>query len=364
MQRARRLDKHTTALIDSGASSIFLVPTAPMTNVNPAAPAITIGAAAGPPIQSAASCDLAITKVPSDFPRSGHVVEGFHENLVGIGPICDAKYSVLFTEDAVRIISPNGTVVLNGWRETTGHRLWRMSLLPSEDAIRPFSGTHPVMESSLAAFSAYDLPSVGALVRYFHAATGFPVRDTWLKAIKAGNFKSWPGLTLENASKYCPSTIETLKGHMVQTRAHVRSTKPKTPKASTPSPSPSVPSQTEKPSNELHIRVENISKLYTDDTGRFPVRSRAGNQYIMVAYHCDTNAIFAEPFKTRADRHRLPAYNRIMQRLKDRDLIVDLQILDNEASKQYKQTITSEWGVKFQLVPPHIHRRNAAERAI
>ena len=74
--------------------------------------------------------------------------------------------------------------------------------------------------------------------------------------------------------------------------------------------------------------------------GRFPVRSRAGNQYIMVAYHCDTNAIFAVPFKTRADRHCLPAYNSIMQRLKDRDLIVDLQILNNEASKQYKQTIT------------------------
>ena len=283
---------------------------------------------------------------------------------MGIGPICNAKYSVLFTEDDVRIISPNGTVVLNGWRETTGHRLWRMSLLPSADTLRPFSGTHRVTESSLAAFSAYDLPSVDALVRYFHAAAGFPVRDTWLKAIKAGNFKSWPGLTLQNASKYCPSTIETLKGHMVQTRAHVRSTKPKTPKAPTPSPSSSVPSQMEKPSNELHIRMENISKLYTNDTGRFPVRSRTGNQYIMVAYHCDTNAIFAVPFKTRADRHRLPAYNSIMQRLRDRDLIVDLRILDNEASKEYKRTIKEVWGVQFQLVPPHIHRRNAAERAI
>jgi hypothetical protein len=236
-----------------------------------------------------------------------------------------------------------------------------MSLLPSEDDICPFSGTHRVSEASLAAFSAYDLPSVNALVRYFHAAAGFPVRDTWLKAIKAGNFKSWPGLTLQNASKYCPSTIETLKGHMVQTRAHVRSTKPKTP---TPSPSLSVSSQMETPSNELHIRIENISKLYTNDTGRFPVCSRAGNQYIMVAYHCDTNAIFAVPFKTRADRHRLPAYNSIMQRLKDRNLIADLQILDNEASKQYKQTIMSDWGVKFQLVLPHIHRRNAAEQAI
>eukprot|EP00957_Ditylum_brightwellii_P029408 2223112-Ditylum_brightwellii.AAC.1 len=60
-----------------------------------------------------------------------------------------------------------------------------MSLLPSEDDLRPFSSTHTVSEASLAVFSAYDLPSVDALVRYFHAAAGFPVRDTWLKAIKA-----------------------------------------------------------------------------------------------------------------------------------------------------------------------------------
>ena len=53
-----------------------------------------------------------------------------------------------------------------------------------------------------------------------------------------------------------------------------------------------------------------------------------------------------------------------MQRLKNKGMLVDLQILDNEASKAYTQTITSDWNIKFQLVPPYIHRRNAAERAI
>ena len=61
----------------------------------------------------------------------------------------------------------------------------------------------------------------------------------------------------------------------------------------------------------------------------------------MIAYHCDSNAILAVPFKTRAHRHQLIAYNSIMQRLKDCKLLVELQILDNEASKAYKQTITT-----------------------
>ena len=80
---------------------------------------------------------------------------------------------------------------------------------------------------SLQAYSAYDLPSVEALVRFFHAAAGYPVKATWLKAIKAGFYDTWPGLTYSNASKYCPAAVPTTKGHMTQVRQGVRSTKPK-----------------------------------------------------------------------------------------------------------------------------------------
>ena len=131
-------------------------------------------------------------------------MSGFQENLVGIGPICDAEYSVTFTKDAVRIYGPKVHRVLIGWLNTEGPRLWRMSLLPDE-ASTPHITTPPnAQQSTLKAFSAYDLPSVEALIRYFHAEAGFPVRDTWIRAIKAGNFDLWPGLTYQNATKYCP----------------------------------------------------------------------------------------------------------------------------------------------------------------
>ena len=45
-------------------------------------------------------------------------------------------------------------------------------------------------------------------------------------------------------------------------------------------------------------------------------------------------------------------------------MIVNLQILDNEASSKFKHLITEDLGIKYQLVPPDIHRRNVAERAI
>ena len=110
--------------------------------------------------------------------------------------------------------------------------------------------------------------------------------------------------------------------------------------------------------------MRHISKLYTDDTGRFPVRARSGNQYVMIAYHCDLNIILACPFSSRKDIHRLVAYNTIMKRLKIHGHHVDLQVLDNEASAAYRQQITDKWKSDFQLVPPNIHCRNTVERAI
>ena len=39
---------------------------------------------------------------------------------------------------------------------------------------------------------------------------------------------------------------------------------------------------------------------YGDLTGRFPHKSSRGNQYLLVIYDYDSNAILAEPLKTRS----------------------------------------------------------------
>ena len=86
---------------------------------------------------------------------------------------------------------------------------------------------HNANMTTLEAYIAYDLPSVEALIRYFHAVAGYPIRSTWLKAISAGNYSSWPGLTLTNATKYCLSATATIMGNLVQKIQGVRSTKTK-----------------------------------------------------------------------------------------------------------------------------------------
>ena len=77
--------------------------------------------------------------------------------------------------------------------------------------------------------------------------------------------------------------------------------------------------------NELYVRVLNKNVLYIDDTGQFSIRDRSGKQYVMVAYH-SSDVILVKP---RKDNKWLAAYNVIMNRPKEKNLLVDLQNLYN-----------------------------------
>ena len=62
--------------------------------------------------------------------------------------------------------------------------------------------------------SVYDLLFIEQAIKWMHAVCGYPVKSTWIKAIKAGNFFGWPLLTVKNVRKYYPETTETPKRHM------------------------------------------------------------------------------------------------------------------------------------------------------
>jgi hypothetical protein len=67
--------------------------------------------------------------------------------------------------------------------------------------------------------------------------------------------------------------------------------------------------------------------------------------------------------KSRSASEWVKAYDHIHQELTAKGLKPKLQTLDNKASTALKHFFTTN-NVEYQLVPPHCHRRNAAERAI
>ena len=72
----------------------------------------------------------------------------------------------------------------------------------------------------------FELPSTENTIKYMHAAAGFSVKETWIRAVRAGNYTTWPGLSVKSVRKYCPDDPEeTLEGHMRGQRQGFRSTR-------------------------------------------------------------------------------------------------------------------------------------------
>jgi len=341
------------------------------------------------------STHTAEINVPS-LPRSArvcHIVPGLRlYSLISIGQLCDAGCEVLFLTASVSIGFQN-TVIMQGARaRDTG--LWHldltrpslplgtppitMSSLLSNDGqnskvagSNPGSPTAPLLQTCLTAVGS---ATPQALVTFSHAALFSPALSTLTTALAKGFLPPMPGLTLATLRKYPPNSVATIKGHLDQLRKNLRSTKtvnlPTTPDLAVDLGDPSEAFPTSHDGNlATHycyaavISPQPTGQVHSDQTGKFPVASSTGNNYLLIVYDYDSNGILAEPIPRRTGLCILHAYKTIHTRLTTAGLRPKLQRLDNEASVILKDFMTKE-GIDFQLVPPGVHRRNAAERAI
>ena len=104
-------------------------------------------------------------------------------------------------------------------------------------------------------------------------------------------------------------------------------------------------------------------KIYTDQTGWFPIKYSKGNKYILVAYHYDSNTIHVEPLKTWTGLELKTAYHKLHNLFTNRGLKHSLHIMNNECPNVLIRFMR-EVNDKFQLVPTHIHHINSEEQAI
>jgi hypothetical protein len=104
-------------------------------------------------------------------------------------------------------------------------------------------------------------------------------------------------------------------------------------------------------------------QLFTDQTGRFPVTSSRGNNYIVIFYVVDANYIKSYPIKSRHRTELIKAYDDVYSFLRTRGYRPQLHKLDNETSKDVESFIADN-NASHQYTPPDMHRTNPAERAI
>ena len=256
-----------------------------------------------------------------------HITPGVSQNsLLSTVKYADANYITVFDKDEVNIYDANDTVVtvskgaiLRGKRDPNCN-LWRIPLVNmvrniNTDTVltkRPpseFLQNRP--DPTEAVHSVYELKTQPELVRYLHAATGFPTKPTWIRAIKNKHFASWPGLTVDAVRRHFPDSDKTHKGHGRWTPSGLRSTRPQS--ASTPTDDSDntgdLPMATKEKTifhNVYDLEEEATHKIWTDQTGRFPKMSSRGSQYIMVLTESDSSAILVEPMKNRSSGEMIP----------------------------------------------------------
>ena len=100
-----------------------------------------------------------------------------------------------------------------------------------------------------------------------------------------------------------------------------------------------------------------------DLTGRFPHMSSRGNQYLVVMYDYDTNAIAFEPIKTRQSKEIFNAFKKCENKISHNNIAPKFFVLDNEAVADLKLGIVKN-NQSYEPVLTNQHRRNTAENAI
>jgi hypothetical protein len=200
---------------------------------------------------------------------------------------------------------------------------------------------------------------------------GFPTKETFLDAVCAGNYATWPGVTAALLNKYFPNSDEMQKGHMKGQRQGVRSTKHKAlehilAREQQIQIKPGIensPTQIKRHDNIFIQIVDLANTIHSDQTGAFPLNLQCGNRYIMVIIHINANYIFCEPMKNKTEGEMVTTYQKIVNRIKMASLGLKHNQLDNNALATFKECIKAD-GMTHEWVPPRNHRRNLAERAI
>ena len=265
-------------------------------------------------------------------------------SLFGLAALCDLGCQVAFT-NTTALVTLHGRTVLSGTRIAPAS-LWTFSL-PSA----------PIRSQSVAN-AAMSIPSDSTFVRFAHASLGSPCISSLLRALRAGYLDSFPRLTAQLVVQHPPHTMATAKGHLDQHRQGLDSTDV-TQTSITSAPSPELPFL---PNHTVYVKTVLASDTsHSDLTGRFPVLSTTGNQYLFISTM--DGYIHAEPMASRHHTEYVKAYQKTIDFFRTHGHPISFQRLDNETSSQLERLAQLQ-KISIQFCPPANHRALHAERAI
>jgi hypothetical protein len=211
----------------------------------------------------------------------------------------------------------------------------------------------------------FDLPNTRQSLLYHHALAGFPPKETFLAAVRAGNYATWPGLTTTLILKHFPDLDKMQKGHMKGQQKRVRLMKVSalvTIKVELGTANPPMP--TIKKHHDIFVMVYKLlDTIHTDQTSAFPITSQQGYWYFMVSIYLDANYIFCKLMKNLTKGKNIMAYQKMVDKMKHLALGLKHHCLDNKFLPAFKACIAKN-GMTHKLVSLDCHRCNIPNWAI
>ena len=225
-----------------------------------------------------------------------HIFPGLRKSLISIAKLCDFGLTCTFSASHLTIL--NGEDVLLKIQKPFSSPMWKVNL---DDPSKPLD-LDPDVHSCGAVLQPSDM-STKQLVEFYHACLFSPAISTMLLAADLGFLDSFPGLTPEAIRRFAPNPVATPKGHLNQKRQGLRSTKLTTspvlqPTSDSPSSTPIFNPKSNN-LNKLFHRIESKVVVVpsrqnsTDLTGRFPISSAVGTNYVLIMFCQDINYIHA-----------------------------------------------------------------------
>ena len=93
-------------------------------------------------------------------------------------------------------------------------------------------------------------------------------------------------------------------------------------------------------SHHVYMKITILdSKLYSNQTGRFPITSNRGNSYVAILFAFDGNYIELYPIKFQHRSQLLKAYDYVYSFLRVRRYQPQLHSMNNEKSKEVENFI-------------------------
>jgi hypothetical protein len=236
-------------------------------------------------------------------------------------------------------------------------------------------------------------------VKFSHQSLCNPKISSLMKALRKGFLNGCPDISEELVMKYLNPSPATAKGHMKRPKKGIRNTQkqvktkedsnissipvPVAQAAPHPLPIFVEPMPYNGPAYNARREVnyipddESIANVfcfgafadkisgvvYNDLTRNFPFMLIDGSVCFFILYHYETNAILVKPIANVDDRSIFAAYKEAFETLETKGYKPKINVMDNQATKYIKKFLTKK-ECDLQLVEPHNHHANAAERAI